>query len=97
MDLIRNDVKKIKMAAIVGGLCTESLWRGYSVLLIGMKKFEDISGEAYVYNHPMLIDVFCSPFKIFDWFINIINHNLILCMLYNDLLSASIVKHFHNF
>ena len=32
MDNIHNDVK-YKMAAIVGGLCMEGLWRGVSVSL----------------------------------------------------------------
>ena len=36
------------MAAIVWGLCTESLWRGLRFAMIDMKKFEDVSGEVYI-------------------------------------------------
>ena len=36
------------MAAIVGGLCTESLWRGYRFAMNDIKKFKNISGEAYI-------------------------------------------------
>ena len=39
---------KIKMAAIVGGLCTGSLWRGYRFAMNDIKKFKNISGEAYI-------------------------------------------------
>ena len=38
---------KIKMAAIVGGLCMEGLWRGWCFAMIGMKKLQDISDEGY--------------------------------------------------
>ena len=31
---------KIKMAAIVGGLCMEGLWRGWRFAMIGIKKSE---------------------------------------------------------
>ena len=36
------------MAAIVGGLCTESLWRGYRFAMNDIKKSKNISGEAYL-------------------------------------------------
>ena len=39
---------KIKMAAIFGRLCTESLWRGYRFVVNDIKKFKNISGEAYM-------------------------------------------------
>ena len=39
---------KIKMAAIVGGLCTESLWRGYRFAMNDIKKSKNISGEAEI-------------------------------------------------
>ena len=39
---------KIKMAAIVGGLCTDSLWRGYRFAMNNIKKSKNISGEAYI-------------------------------------------------
>ena len=35
------------MAAIVGGLCMEGLWRGWRFAMIGMKKLQDISDEGY--------------------------------------------------
>ena len=31
------------MAAIVGGLCMEGLWRGWRFTMIGMKKLQDIN------------------------------------------------------
>ena len=34
------------MAAIVGGLCTDSLWRGYRFAMNDIKKYKNISGEA---------------------------------------------------
>ena len=39
---------KIKMVAIVEGLCTESLWRGYCFTMNDIKKSKNISGEAYI-------------------------------------------------
>ena len=39
---------KIKMAVIVGGLCTESLWRGYHFTMNDIKKSKNISGEACI-------------------------------------------------
>ena len=39
---------KIKMAAIVGGLCMEGLWRGWRFAMIGMKKLQDISDVACI-------------------------------------------------
>ena len=39
---------KIKMAAIVGGLCTEIVWRGYCFTMNDIKKSKNISGEAYI-------------------------------------------------
>ena len=36
------------MAAIVGGLCTEILWRGYRFAMNDIKKSKNISGEAYI-------------------------------------------------
>ena len=48
MSLIHNDVKKIKMAAIFGGHCTESLWRDSRFAMIDIKKWEHLSGEAYI-------------------------------------------------
>ena len=39
---------KIKMAAIDGGLCTESLWGGYRFAMNDIKKSKNISGEAYI-------------------------------------------------
>ena len=38
---------KIKMAAIFGGLCIESLWKGYHFAMNDIKKSTNISGEAY--------------------------------------------------
>ena len=32
-----------KLAAIVGGLCKECLWRGWNFAMIGMKKLQDIA------------------------------------------------------
>ena len=34
--------QKIKMVAIVWGLCMEGLWRGWHFAMIGMKKLQDI-------------------------------------------------------
>ena len=39
---------KIKMAAIVGGLYTDYLWRGYRFAMNDIKKSKNISGEAYI-------------------------------------------------
>ena len=36
------------MAAIVGGLCMEGLWRGWRFAMIGMKKLQDISDVACI-------------------------------------------------
>ena len=36
------------MAAIVGGLCTESLWGGYRFAMNDIKKSKNISDEAYL-------------------------------------------------
>ena len=36
------------MAAIVGGLCTEILWRGYRFAMNDIKKSKNISGETYI-------------------------------------------------
>ena len=36
------------MAAIVGALCTGSLWRGYRFAMNDIKKSKNISGEAYI-------------------------------------------------
>ena len=36
--------QKIKMAAIVGGLCMEGLWRGWGFTMIDMKKLQIIFG-----------------------------------------------------
>ena len=36
------------MAAIVGALCTDSLWRGYRFAMNDIKKSKNISGEAYI-------------------------------------------------
>ena len=52
MDLIRNDVKS-KMAAIVGGLCVEVLWRAWGFAMMGMKKLQDIFG--------------CGMYTIIQW------------------------------
>ena len=52
------------MAAIVGELCMEGLWRGWCFAMIGIKKLQDISDEG----HPMVMHVFCLPSKIFGWF-----------------------------
>ena len=35
------------MAAIVGELCMEGLWKGWRFAMIGMKKLQDISDEGY--------------------------------------------------
>ena len=61
---------KIKMAAICGGLCTEILWRGYRFAMNDIKKFKNISGEAYcIYNHTMQMHVLCLAFQLFGWFL----------------------------
>ena len=39
---------EIKMASIVWGLCTESLWRGYRFVMNDSKKSKNLSGEAYI-------------------------------------------------
>ena len=36
------------MAAIVWGVCTEILWRGYHFAMNDIKKPKNISGEAYI-------------------------------------------------
>ena len=36
--------QKIKMVALVWGLCMEGLWRGWRFTVIGMKKLQDIFG-----------------------------------------------------
>ena len=36
------------MAAILGGLCTGSLWRGYRFAMNDIKKSKNISDEAYM-------------------------------------------------
>ena len=36
------------MAAIVGGLCMEGLWRGWRFTMIGMKELQDISDVACI-------------------------------------------------
>ena len=36
------------MAALVGGLCMEGLWRGWRFAMIGMKKLQDISDVACI-------------------------------------------------
>ena len=36
------------MAAIVGRLRTDSLWRGYRFAMNDIKKSKNISGEAYI-------------------------------------------------
>ena len=38
---------KIKMVVIFGGLCTDSLWRGYCFAMNDIKS-KNISGEAYI-------------------------------------------------
>ena len=66
MDLIRNDVKN-KMAAIVGGLCMEGLWRGWRFA----DRHEEIANYIriwHVYYHLMVMRVFCLLLKIFGWF-----------------------------
>ena len=59
---------KIKMAAIVGALCTGSLWRGYRFAMNDIKKSKNISGEAYIQsfnaNARVLINL-----SIFGWFL----------------------------
>ena len=40
---------EIKMASVVWGLCTESLWRCYRFAMNDIKKSKNISGEASVY------------------------------------------------
>ena len=42
---------KIKMAAIVGGLCTGSLWGGQCYTIRNPKTFQ----VRHMYNHPILI------------------------------------------
>ena len=39
------------MAAIVGGLCMEGLWKGWRFAMIGMKKLQDISDEGYALSY----------------------------------------------
>ena len=36
------------MVAIFGGLCIESLWRGYCFAMNDIKKSKNISGKAYI-------------------------------------------------
>ena len=40
-------MSKIKMAAIVGGLCTGNHWRSYCLAMFPMKNTEENSGETY--------------------------------------------------
>ena len=35
------------MAAIVGGLCMEGLWRGWHFAITDMKKLQDVLDEGY--------------------------------------------------
>ena len=57
----------LKMAAIVGGICMEGLWRGWCFAMIGMKKLQDISDEGYALSSNGNVHV-CLPLKVFGWF-----------------------------
>ena len=67
---------KIKMAAIVGGLCTESLWRGYRFAMNDIKKSKNISGEAYIQSSNANVCVLLN-LSIF-WLVFIISGELVL-------------------
>ena len=54
-----------KMVAIFGGLCTESLWRGYHFATLRNPKVRHIC------NHPMQMRMFCLTFRFFGWFLYI--------------------------
>ena len=53
------------MAAIVGGLCMEGLWRGWRFAMIGMKKLQDILDEGYALSYNGNARVLLT-FKIFQ-------------------------------
>ena len=55
------------MAAIVGGLCMEGLWRGWRFAMIGMKKLQDISDVACILSSNGNARVLLT-FKKFGWF-----------------------------
>ena len=55
------------MAAIVGGLCMEGLWRGWRFAMIGMKKLRDISDVACILSSNGNTRVLLT-FKNFGWF-----------------------------
>ena len=70
------------MAAIVGGLCMESLWRGWR---FRYDRHEEITRYVWIrhmYYHPMVMRVFCLPLKFFGCFVipDAIVYNLILNM-----------------
>ena len=71
------------MAAIVGGLCMEGLWRGWRFAMIGMKKLQDISDEGYALSYNGNVHVLLT-FKSFSWFVipDAIQYNLIFNTLY---------------
>ena len=63
------------MAVIVGGLCTESLWRGYCFAMNDIKKSKNISGEAYTQSFNANVHVLIN-LSIF-WLVFIIPGELI--------------------
>ena len=64
------------MAAIVGGLCTDNLWRGYRFTMNDIKKSKNISGEAYIqsFNANACVLINLSNF----WLVFIIPGELVL-------------------
>ena len=56
------------MAAIVGGLCMEGLWRGWRFAMIGMKKLQDISDVACILSSNGINARVLLTFKKIGWF-----------------------------
>ena len=54
--------------AIVGGLCKDSLWRGYRFAMNDIKKSKNISGEAYIQSFNANVRVLIN-LSIFGWFL----------------------------